>query len=202
MVELGRWNLRNKTHKKMLVGLLVVLAGISVVCGSYYAWLINPPPTPQSAEQALATIGTSRYQRMPDYRQREYLAQTRRLFEELPQDERITLFERSRTDQAVRRSIRQLREQMMVQRVIEYAQADPQTRSQILDKQIDRWQKMRSDRASRNRDLDKNRSRRRPEFHHRIQNYYEHGNPQINSLISEYFRAMRQRRAERGMISR
>lgn len=199
-MDMGRWTLR----KKLLVGLLVVLAGASVAGGSYYAWLINPPPMPQSPEQALATIGSKRYQRMPDYRQREYLDQAQRLFDELPQAQRMELFEQARTDPQVRQSMRQVRQQMMVQRAVEFARADPEARTQMLDEQIDRWEEMRANWSRRNRNSDGDRRRRHhgPEFRQRMMERFEHGNPQINSLIGEYFRAMRQRRAERGMTRR
>ena len=200
-MDMGRWTLR----KKMLVGMLVVLAGASVAGGSYYAWLINPPPMPDSPQAALATIGSKRYQRMPEYRQREYLAQAQKLFDQLPPQERMAMWEQVRADPQMRQAMRQVHQQMMVQRALEFARAEPQQRTQMLDEQIDRWEKMRATWSRRNRDSNADRPRRRhhgQEFQKRMMERFEHGNPQINSLIGEYFRAMRQRRQERGLTRR
>ena len=204
-MKLGQWT----TKKKIMMSGLVLISFTAAAMGSYYAWLLTPPPMPQSPQQALQVIGSPRYARMPEYRQRSYLERTQQLLESVSDDERRQLFQAARSDESTRRSLRQVRRQQFVQRAITFAKADPPQRTQMLDEMIDRMESRRGRQSTRRRPGQSasdgnsaNRANLRGRFSQHIQERFEHGNPQINSLIGEYFRALHQRRQERGMSNR
>lgn len=163
---------------------------------------------PQSPEEALQIIASARFERMPDYRKSEYLEQVRRLIEDVPHGQRTELFERARTDESARQALRQVRHQAMVQRVVEFAKASPQDRPRLLDEALDEMEARRERRPDRTHRGDGpshgndgshgSDDDRRARFRQHFQKRFEDGNPQINSLIGEYHRALRERRGRRG----
>jgi hypothetical protein len=197
----------------ILVTVLAAAAVVVLVTGVTYAWLITPPPLPQSLEQAMGTIGSARYERMPDYRKREYLEQTRRLMREMPQDERTQVMEDVRSNPELRQTMGRVMRGEMRRRATAFAKADSAERIRLLDEAIDtmgQWRNRgrrpdgagggRGDGAGRG-DAEQ-RSDRRGRMRDRIQGMFEEGNPQDAALIGEFFRALRQRREERGLPSR
>ena len=195
---------RRHLNKKVVAGVLLA-TGILVLTGGVYAtlWLI-PPPIPETPEQALEIIGTSRFERMPEYRKTEYLGQAKRLLDGLSQEQRRDLFQQVRVDETVRQALGRVRQHGVVQRALAFANATAEDRVQMLDAQIDRmeerramWRANRPDAAGRHGRSEGGRHGWAGRFREGIQARFEHGNPQINALVGEYFRAMRQRRQER-----
>ena len=200
-MKIGTWTLKTK-----LTVAVMMAAGITaVVIGGYYAWLSPPPPLPQTADDVLTMIRSARYARLPEYRQQEYLDHGRRLLRDLSPEQRRALYERAGADESARQALREVRRGAMIQRAIEYARADVQARTRLLDTQIDRMEERRARRTreggrrpGRERGGDSgNRAERRGRFRERMQDRFETGNPQLNSLIGEYFRALRARREQR-----
>lgn len=186
---------KSTLKKKILIGLLVVAGAASLVGGSYYTWLLNPPKLPKTAAEGLALIGSARYERMPDYRKAEYLDRTAQLMQELRPEEHQEL--RSDLNPG---DLRQFWQQRMMQRVLEFANADPQHRNRLLDEAIaqsGRWRGQHRGRSEGNDEQD--RTRRQGVFRSRMQEHIQKGNPQTGALMGEYFRAVRQRRRERGI---
>ena len=195
--------------------IVMTVVGVAVLTGGlYYAWLITPPPMPETAEEGLATIGSSRYQRLPEYRKAEYLTRTRELMGNLSDEQRRAMFERRRTDESIRDSMREVRRDMMRQRIVEFARAAPHERKKILDQAIDMQEAMRQrmdnrprpertrgegggDRSNRG-----DRGDRRGRMRDHIQNRIEQGNPQMGAMRMEFFKEMRERREERGLPNR
>lgn len=211
------WTRRNKI---ILISVLVPVAVVSIVAGSYRAWLATPPALPQSAEEAIATIGSPRFERMPDYRKREYVEQARRLMRDLPEDERTKMRQSLRSDPNVRDAMGQVMRQMMVERATAFARAAPADRARLLDEAIDEMTRRRAGREGGSRERlgrsgggagsgggggggrpprDDNRDGRRAQMQQRMMQFIQKGNPQTSALIGEYFRALRQRREERGL---
>jgi len=195
---------RKHLNKKIVVCGLMALGVCTLAGGAYATWLMIPPPLPQTPQQALRTIGTGRYERMPDYRKAEYLDQARRLLDEVPPEQRRELFQQARTDENVRQALGRVRQHERVQRALTFANANPDERVQLLDDAIDRMEERRArmranrpDASRRDRSGSEGREDRRSRGRERFLARFEHGNPQINSLIGEYHRAMRQRRQER-----
>jgi len=209
-------NLSSLHKRKWLMLLPIAIA--SIVIGSYCTWLWTPPSLPKNIDDALALIQSSRYQRLPDYRQREYLSHTRDLLQSASDADRASVVATTRNNPILREAFRDLRHTTMMARVHAYARSDPGQRVAILDAMIDRMSRSgrprsghgRPDSASRRNDAtgvrpdrpDANRVARRQRAQARIKTHIEQGNPQRSALIGEFFRALRARREERGLDNR
>ncbi len=202
-------NTRRTPRKIVLVTVLVVAAVATLAVGGYYTWLISPPPLPQTPDDVLAVIGSARYERLPDYRKQQYLTEAERLMRDMPDEQRQQWMQKVRGDEGARDAMRQVWRQMMTQRAIEFARADPARRAEILDEDMARMEQMRQRRnqmRGENNGGDQNtgggRGGRpgpnRADFRDHIEERFQHGNPQINALIGEYHRARRQRREQAG----
>jgi len=201
--------------KRILVGLLVVASAGALAGGVYYTWLITPPRLPSTAEEGLQAMGTARYRRLADYRKQAHVTRTQELVRKMSDKDRGELFRRVRTDEGLRRAIREFRETEMVQRMREYTRGSPAEKIKLLDEDIDRQERWRAERQSRRQQAQRDgtvRDRRdgrgegrgpgRAGFQQRIQRRIEHGNPQRMALRMEYFRAIRERRKQRGLPDR
>jgi len=196
--------------RKIAVALLVVLAVTAVAVGGYYTWLITPPGMPETPERALSTIASARYERLPDYRKRDYLDRTAELMRSMPDEQRRDLFQRMRTDESVRQALREVREDQQIRRIREWAGADPNERRRLIDEMIDeqedrrhrmeQYRRQRQDAGGNAADRqdrrgDGNRSNPRD----RIQRRIEEGNPQTMAWRMEMRDAIVERRRERGL---
>lgn len=212
--------------KKLALGFLVVLAIAAVGGGAYYTWLITPPGMPETPEDALSTIASARYERLPDYRKQDYLDRTAELMQTMPDEQRRNLFRKMRTDEDVRQALREVREDQEVKRIREWAKADPKARKKLIDEAIREQEEMRkrfaewrqrraeqrANEASRpegerqpegerrtdgDRRSDGDRRRGNPREH--IQRRIEEGNPQMMAWRMEMHEAIRERRKELGL---
>ncbi len=229
-MDMGNWT----WEKRLGVSLLALVAIGAVTGGIYYVWLNTPPPPPTTPQQALAVIGSVRFEHMPQYRKDEYLQQTTRLMETMTPEERQTFFKDTRQDENARKNMGQVMQQMMTQRAMQFANAAPEERLTMIDADIDRMEAMRAMGGWAGRPGgpggagtgtsgdakpaseadgsggkggpgrpgespggdDKSRAERiKGHISERIQN----GNPQVNSLMGEYFRAIHERRLQRGL---
>ncbi len=182
--------------RNLLVGGLAVVALLVLAGGIYYAWLITPPDLPTSAAEGMAVMGSARFKRMPEYRQEEYATRMRELVRELPTDQRQQFFEQMHDDEAARQSMREMMRRMMEKRMQQFSEADEAERRRMLDQIIDR-QESRSGREGANRSGRGGRDPARMREH--IQNHIETGNPQHAGLMMEFRKALRDRRAQRGL---
>lgn len=214
----GRWS------KKHIISILVIIAGAAVlVGGAITAYRMTPPGMPGTVEEGLATVGTPRFDRLPDYRKEEYLEHMRSLMENMDQQRREELISQVRGDEQMRGILRRVAFSGMMKQVEQYAQADPQERLRIIDEFIDMRQQRRGGpgggppgrggdtggRPDSRRDSSTNRdgsSRsgpgRRGPSRERIMNRIEEGNPQRGALMSEFFEAVREREKQRGIEPR
>ena len=201
MIQPGNWTLR----KTILVAAVGLIAAGTLATGSYYAWLVTPPALPQTVEEALAQMGTKRFERMPEYRRREFIEHARGLMEAIPAEDLRRMLQEARAEPSVRAAMGQVWRATMVQRATDLATATPAERTKLLDEAIEQMEQWR---GSRRRPRDANqrsaedREGRRGRMRERIKNRIEQGNPQTAALIGEYFRAIRQRRQERGLVTR
>ncbi len=200
--------------KKIIIAALAVFGAATLASGVYYTYLITPPPMPETAEQAVKTMGSARFERLPDYRKAEYATQARKLIQELPDEERREFRENMRNDESLRRNFRQVGMTAMIDRARNFAKAAPEDRIKILDEEIDRRERRRTERRRQRSDRgdarpggDRRQGRRgggdrqarRARMREHIQDRIQHGNPQTGALRGEYFRAMRARREQRGL---
>jgi len=193
--------------RKLAVGVLVVLAVSAVAAGAYYTWLITPPGMPETPEAALSVIASARYERLPDYRKREYLDRTAEMMKSMPDEHRRDLFRRMRTDETVRQALREVREDQAVKRIREWANAGPDERRKLIDQMIREQEQMRAEReqeraqrgdepgGERGSEREGRRESSRDRMHRRI----EEGNPQTMAWRMEMRDAINQRRQELGL---
>ena len=189
--------------KKILTGLLVVVACGVLSSGLYYWWLITPPPMPQTIDSAAALLKSERFQRLSDDRKLAYLSHIRSLYEMLNAEDRNRLGETYKDDNALRDAMRQVGEQFVVDRAREFALANPAQRQVLLDSFIGMMERRRAERAPRDEPLteqeQQRRDERRDKMFDRMNNRSAKGNPQHQSYIGEFFKAVQYRRNEIGL---
>lgn len=211
-------NLSSLYKRRWLMLLPIAIAIASILIGSYCTWLWTPPSLPKNIDDALALIQSSRYQRLPDYRKREYLSHTRDLLQSASDADRASVVATTRNNPILREAFRDLRHTTMMARVHAYARSEPGQRVAILDAMIDRMGTSRRPRSGHGRPdnasrrngeadassdhPDTHRMTRRQRAQERIKTHIEQGNPQRSALIGEFFRALRARREERGLDNR
>ena len=187
--------------------LLLPLAVASVTLGIYFTWRATPPALPETMDDALALVRSSRYQRLPEYRRREYLSHIHGLMEGLDEEQRQIMREAARDDPLLREALGQARRHEMMERTKDYARATPDEQLKILDAMIDRMEAGRRGRPEGQRRGADGRppsgdgGSRRQRAQERIKQRIEQGNPQHMALIGEFFRALRARREARGIGS-
>jgi hypothetical protein len=194
------------------VGLLVAAAITSLTWGGYRWWLRTAPPMPDTVEQAIETFKGERFARLPETRQEAYYDRSRQLFEQLDGERRRELRARYEHDPAAREAVSSAMFTMITREARKLTAMEPNQRQVVLDGIIAmqelgaRRQKQRqAERRSQGQtnDNDPDRQRRRDErmndARHRIEDWVEQGNPQRQAYLSELFKALRERRMERGL---
>lgn len=215
--------LDSRKKKIVLISLLVLASGGVLSGGIYYTWLITPPGAPKTAEQALKTIGSARFERMPEYRKAQYFEQTQKLLEQIPQEKRQQMIQETMKDPEMRESLHAVHENTMNQQMIKFANASPQERTKMLDEIIDNMQSGRGmggmgfgrpggpppggGRAGQAGQGGPGRPNGpggpggpgRGNFRERMQRRIQEGNPQRMAMRMEFMRAVRQRMEQRGI---
>ncbi len=216
-------DLNRKQKIALTVAIVVVAAGV-LTGGIYYTWLITPPSPPKTAEEGLKMMGSARFQHMASYRKTAYVEQTQKLMSQLSNEQRRNLFRQMRTDENVRKAMGEAHMAMMTQEAVNFAKASPADRIKMLDAAITREEQMRQAWAGRRPggpstqpDQGRPGGRRdqagpggsrgpggpggpgRGDFRARMQQFVEHGNPQMAGLMREYRRAIHERRAQLGL---
>jgi hypothetical protein len=217
-------NFDGQKKKIVLTGLLVLVSASILSGGIYYTWLITPPGQPKTAQEGLKTISSARFERMPEYRKTEYLEQTQKLLEKIPQEQRGKMMEEAIKDPNMRESLHAVHENTMNQQMVKFANATPQERTKMLDEMIDAMQSGRGfggmggmgrggpggpgrgpgDRAGQGGQGRPNGpgghgGPGRGNFRERIKHMTQEGNPQRMALRGEFMRAMQQRMEQRGI---
>jgi len=117
---------------------LVPVAMATAVLGGYCTWLQTPLPLPETVDEAIWTVQSSRYQRLPEYRKHEYLFHMRGLIQTMSGQAREQALETVRADPEIREALGTMRHNVMMDHVMAYTRSTPAERLQILDKMIDR----------------------------------------------------------------
>jgi len=212
-----------KKNKKLLIVVLILVGAGTLSGGIYYTWLITPPGPPKTAQEAMKTIGSARFERLPDYRKQEYMEQARKLFDAMPEDQRRQLWQNGQQNEAFRNEMRAMRENAMDQRMTDFASATPEERTKILDQMIDMQEKGGWGRPGggppRGQGQGGQPTANAPQgqgpqgghrggpggrhdpgrMRNRIKRMAERGNPQRAGLRTEFFKALNERRAQRGL---
>ncbi|MEX0744535.1 MAG: hypothetical protein WD118_02940 [Phycisphaeraceae bacterium] len=205
--------------RKILAGVLAVLAMGVLGSGVYWTVLNTAPPMPDSLEAAQAMLTSARFQRLPEERKLAYYDRINELRRDMDPADMGELWRRMREDPSLREATRDMMEQMVVDRARRLALADAAERDRLLDEAIDEmlamqrqmaaaWasgQLRRGDRADRDELTEEQLAERREAAQQRreqgrqqMEDRVTSGNPQDQALVHEYMVAVRERARERG----
>lgn len=179
----------------LLAGLIVgIVAAVGAV--AYVVWLRTAPPLPATLEQSAALIESPRYRRLDDARRSPYLQRVRELVNALPPQERLAWRDRVRDDPRLGQVHAQVMQDMMVAQARAYVAAAPAERQAMLDRFIQMIERRGEDErgGDRRRDGDSDDGPRR-----RMRAYLQHGDPQSQAFVQEFWKAVRARRAALGL---
>ncbi|MCE9590594.1 MAG: hypothetical protein K8S99_08740 [Planctomycetes bacterium] len=208
-----------RSFKRIIVGSLAVIIGLTVLCGGVYAWwLRTPPPMPTTIDESIALLKSPRFNRLTDDQKEPYVEQSMKLRESLSEEDRRSLMEKFRGDPELRRAAGEAGMNEMALRAREFALADPTKKVQILDQAIAMMEMFRrggpttrpdggagggpggGDRPPMSdADRAKWQQERQNQFQSRRQQRIEHGNPQKQAYMAEFMKALRARRQQLGL---
>jgi hypothetical protein len=203
-------------RKHVLTAVLVVVSFSVLAGGGYWVWLTTPPELPDSLEQATGVIGSARFERMSQDRKQAYADRVRELMHNATDEQRRAFRDQMRDND----SLRDLREQQMLEMARKFALASAEEQERMLDEAM---AMMRSfgprgggppgppgdrprgdgppggaDQQPPSPDEQQRREERRNEMVNRMQERAATGNPQDGALIHDFFRRLRERRERTG----
>lgn len=211
------------TWKIGLALTLMVVAIASAGFGGYYLWMTTPPDMPEDVDDVLALVESKRFKRLPTSRKMDYVEPMRKIRQSMTPEQREHVRERMKDDTELRESMSAVGRAFMYERARQFATADVDERRAMLDQIINmfemsgfgrRGSRPRADGngdgsnrgvghgggdASRGGRSDAERQARRRDRATRFQERMEHGHPQRQAYIGEFFKALRKRREERGL---
>jgi len=196
---------RKPLHKRWwFVTLLGVCGIVSLTGGGYYTWLRTAPPLPSTAEQALETLQSDRFKRLPESRRQAYYDRSAELWKSLDSDAQRDLRAAMQDNTAAREAVRDMMANMMLENARKFATATEEQRQGQLDAVIamqelaaKRWQQ-REEKPVETGDAER-RQKRMENGKQRIQQWIETGNPQRQAWMGEFLKALHARRQERGL---
>lgn len=190
------------TKKKRIAGLLVVVAFAALAIGSWQAWLRVPPAMPGDVDQVEALFDSPRYQRLSTAEKRPYQERVNEMWGQLSKEERDRLrgFLDANPDaqQEAQDAMQQMMRTMYVTQIIKQDEA---ARDVAMDGFIAMGEAQRGSREAQdpNREKTAEELEREAEGRRRMWEMLDKGDPQNIGYMSEFFKRMQQRRAERGM---
>ncbi|MDX1682735.1 MAG: hypothetical protein R3336_06425, partial [Phycisphaeraceae bacterium] len=184
-------------------------------------WYTTPPPMPETAEEAMATLTSARYQRLPDSRKEAYLERAHKLGRELKPEKRREMWEEIRKDPEKRKAMRQVQVAWMLNRAEAYAKAPPAQREAMIKGMVAMSEMARNRREQRRQEREANgdsggqrdrqrtpeeqeaREKRRAERRQRMEEFMhkmiEEGNPQRQAYATEFVKAFLREREAMGL---
>ena len=218
------------TKKSILLGLLIVL-GLAASAGGLWMYATETQINlPRTGDEAVRVMATEPYKQLPEYRKEAYRKEARRLIEALPEDQRRSFFQRAFSDAGTQRGLEQLRFDPMQKMMDGFFTKPPKERTAALDAIIDQMElfaKMgmhgpRAGTAAGSRPagagvpagstppppmthamlppVQNPASRQRVVQH--IESQIQQGDPREAAKRMEFFKAIEQRRKERGLPDR
>jgi len=185
------------TRRAVIVGAVVVTVG-AIAGGLWAATAFSTPGMPDTAKEALAVLGTSKFERMSPDRRSAYAEEAGRLLRDLPVEDRRDMFR----DEERREAMRALMEQRMADIARMIARGEMPDFSSMMPPRRERSDN--DERRQRRAEMsDEERADQRDQFRERIRErineMYQSGNPQTSELMGEMFRGgMRGMRGGRG----
>ncbi len=195
-------NMTTETKKRIGAGVLAVVAAGVLSGGIYVWWLFTPPPMPQTVDEARAVLTSSRFANLSSDRQADYARRIRELLVDLDDEQRQAFFDQVRADEELRKTLRDVQRQMIIDRAKRYALADELEKQLILDELMAEFMQMRSMWARRRAEdrqpmteeqRAERREQRRNEMIERMGESAATGNPQHGPLVGQMMRDLRDR---------
>jgi uncharacterized membrane protein len=193
--------------KNILAAVVLVLAVCSLVGGwMWYDKNHRLPGLPKTVDEATAIIASPAFKRLPEGRKMEYIDASRKLFEQLPREERRAFMQTMRDNPQAKEAGREAMAEMMMSQAKNFAKLPDVARNLILDRLIDGHEKA-VERAKTAKPLSPEEQAKREErmkaamaeMRQYIQGQIESGNPQRQALVGEGMKAVRDRRIARGL---
>jgi len=103
------WSIKRKT---VVSGVFAMLAVGALSAGAWAWWVNRPVSLPTSAEEAIAVMGSDRYDRLSDDRKAAYAAEAARIFQAMSEEERRALRDEEGARDAMRELFRQRMDEM------------------------------------------------------------------------------------------
>ena len=188
-MEAGRQTIDAKwsptTRRLVTVGAVVVAVG-AITGGVWTASAFSTPGLPATAEEALAVLGSPRFERMSAGRKSAYAEEAGRLLRELPEESRRDMFR----DEEQRQAMRALMQQRMGDMARAVARGEtPDFRAMFRgarppgdpDRQRRREEMTEEEREAR-------RAERRERMRERMNEQFQSGNAQTGALMGEMFK--------------
>lgn len=190
--------------KKIGVGVLVLVAIAVLSAGGYYVWLTTPPPMPVTVGEAGKLLVSERYLRLPESRRYDYMQRAMQLYEKASAAEKKELQDQFRKVKKNNGLISQVVEDRINAEIRNYIMADEFERRIIIDRAIGLQMIAEARRAKRpaTPQTPERKARieqRKDAFVQMVEKRLETGNPQQQSYVGEFVKAMMARRAEMGL---
>jgi len=175
--------------KKTVIGLSVLVTVGAITGGIWAASAFATPGMPSTAQEALAVLGTPRFERMSADRRSAYAEEAGRLLRELPEEDRRAMFR----DEDQRDAMRA----MMEQRMADMARAVARGETPDFAAMFGGMRPPRGDNAERRQRreemTDEEREQRRADMQDRMRDRmsetFKSGNAQNSELMGEMFRS-------------
>ncbi|MEC9372534.1 MAG: hypothetical protein VYC34_01765 [Planctomycetota bacterium] len=108
-------------RRRVIVGALSAVVAVAALSGAAYAFYMNSAPgLPTTADEALATINSARFDNLSEDRRRQYMAEAGRLFRDMDAEKRRQLF----TDEQNREALRAMREEFFDEMARRFARGE------------------------------------------------------------------------------
>lgn len=190
--------------KKIGVGVLVVVAVAVLGAGGYYVWLTTPPPMPTTMEEAADLLSSDRYHRLPDSRRYDYMQRATQLFENATDEQKKQLAKQLRKSPKDHGLISKVVEDRINMEVRHYILADDFERRVIIDRAIGLQMLAEARQAARpakaiTPERQARIENRKTAFATMVEDRLEKGNPQQQSYVGEFVKAMMDRRKQMGL---
>ncbi|MCB9838927.1 MAG: hypothetical protein H6813_06270 [Phycisphaeraceae bacterium] len=183
----AKWS--KKTRRIVTASAIVVTLG-AISGGLWAASAYSTPGLPRTAEEALAVLGTPKFERMSEDRKSAYAEEAGRLLRDLPEEDRRAMFR----DEEQRDAMRALMEQRMADMARAIARGETPDFTRMFGDRPPRPPRDDADRQRQREEMtEEERAARRAEMQERmrerITESYKSGNAQNSALMGEMFRS-------------
>jgi hypothetical protein len=177
-------------RKKLVVSAVAGAVALSALTGGVWAAMSSRAPgMPRTADDVLATLSSSKFDRLSNDRKSQYLDEARRIMRDMSEEDRAKL----REDERARKAFEQMREEMFDEMARRFARGEqPQwpgapregeRREGPTPEQMRQWREREA--AMTDEERAERRERMRQMMNSRIDSQISSGNPQSGALRGE-----------------